>query len=682
MKCLLVMHLLGLGLWSYLHAQPSTLCGIDSQTTNNSQGLVVYDGDKAGDAGPDYNYSDLGANNLKNYYTIEPFKINNSITSGFWFNTGSDAILQYNGVNNINTKKSTVFRLQGVKDTFNSDQNLTTRMHINAAGPAIQLNKIGIASIQSALNGSDYHLNYWLIVTIVDVSNNTKTDVTPMTSIDSGRKIINFTNPYTLMPGKSYEIQFRVANTNGYTTAYLDNPEIYGVPIPVPRNTTFSICNTTTNISELNSVLSSPTSIVGSKGTSVIRWFLNTSTTPYSGNLVVGTYTPYYFYNNSCYYPAGAKVQVYSGLPTVNQNPSNVTICSGNNAQFTSSGSNNPSSYSWQVSTDGGATFLYLTDGGVYSGVRTNTLNITNVPSSYSNFRYRMVLSNSCGLVASASASLNVNTQPIITSQPKAQAICVNSNTSFSVSGTSISSYRWQVSTDNGGTFTNISNGATYSGVTTSTLNLINVPATYSNYRYRVVLTNSCGTVNSSVVSLTVTQATTPQIETIPATCDEDGSAKISNYSSSQTYLFAPLGPVVASDGRITGLKTGIVYTVSSANGSCTSSASSSFSVEAKKDCACYEAPNKSGPGLTSSFGITLLRRSDVGAQSWPGIRKSAHMVLESNSKGFVITRISTDNLSNITNPQEGMMVYDTTARCLKIFADQKWSCFSTPACP
>jgi len=62
--------------------------------------------------------------------------------------------------------------------------------------------------------------------------------------------------------------------------------------------------------------------------------------------------------------------------------------------------------------------------------------------------------------------------------------------------------------------------------------------------------------------------------------------------------------------------------------------------------------------------------------------RKSGHIALESNSKGFVITRVSTAGLAAITTPQEGMMVYDITAKCLKIYSDGAWTCFNNPACP
>ncbi|QDP85751.1 hypothetical protein FNJ88_09400 [Chryseobacterium sp. SNU WT5] len=69
--------------------------------------------------------------------------------------------------------------------------------------------------------------------------------------------------------------------------------------------------------------------------------------------------------------------------------------------------------------------------------------------------------------------------------------------------------------------------------------------------------------------------------------------------------------------------------------------------------------------------------------------RKGGHTALESNTKGFVITTIPTSGLSDITNPVDGMMVYDTTAKCLKIYTVDEslpvntgWKCFKTPACP
>ena len=96
----------------------------------------------------------------------------------------------------------------------------------------------------------------------------------------------------------------------------------------------------------------------------------------------------------------------------------------------------------------------------------------------------------------------------------------------------------------------------------------------------------------------------------------------------------------------------------------------------------CFDSAYTGGTTENTKHGITLLQRAGANNGNWPMIRKGAHTALESNNKGFVITRIATADLGKITTPQEGMMVYDTTAGCLKIYDGTIWSCFSIPACP
>ncbi|HCN11453.1 MAG TPA: hypothetical protein DIS75_03830 [Chryseobacterium sp.] len=99
---------------------------------------------------------------------------------------------------------------------------------------------------------------------------------------------------------------------------------------------------------------------------------------------------------------------------------------------------------------------------------------------------------------------------------------------------------------------------------------------------------------------------------------------------------------------------------------------------------ACYEDPNVIDPALSASHGITSLQRAGAGTSNgnWPLVRKGAWTVLESKTKGFVITRVATADLGLIAYPQEGMMIYDTTAKYLKIYSGGGWLKFATPACP
>lgn len=107
----------------------------------------------------------------------------------------------------------------------------------------------------------------------------------------------------------------------------------------------------------------------------------------------------------------------------------------------------------------------------------------------------------------------------------------------------------------------------------------------------------------------------------------------------------------------------------------------------------CHNAPNINNDGISTKHGITLLQRaggdtSDT-STDWPMSRKSGHTVLESNTKGFIITRMTTDELSNIEEPLDGMLIYDTTEGCLKIYTvddeddtNSAWKCYDTASCP
>ncbi|WP_131327959.1 hypothetical protein [Chryseobacterium vrystaatense] len=104
-------------------------------------------------------------------------------------------------------------------------------------------------------------------------------------------------------------------------------------------------------------------------------------------------------------------------------------------------------------------------------------------------------------------------------------------------------------------------------------------------------------------------------------------------------------------------------------------------------------------PALPSKVGITALGRAGAGnTDNWPMVRKGGWLVLEAKTKGFVPNRLKF-NASNqpvaadgitpvITVPVEGMMVYDMTNKCMKMYtlkegdAAMAWHCISTQTCP
>lgn len=108
-------------------------------------------------------------------------------------------------------------------------------------------------------------------------------------------------------------------------------------------------------------------------------------------------------------------------------------------------------------------------------------------------------------------------TAPAVTEQPLAAAVGDGQSATFSVTatGTPTPGYAWQVSIDNGGSWTTLTDTAPYAGTTTSTLSINPASLAMSGYQYRVLLTNSVASTPSNAALLTVT-GTAPSITTQP----------------------------------------------------------------------------------------------------------------------------------------------------------------------
>ncbi len=189
--------------------------------------------------------------------------------------------------------------------------------------------------------------------------------------------------------------------------------------------------------------------------------------------------------------------------PVVNTQPANKTACIGDNTTFTvSATSSAPIAYQWQGSTNG-TTWTDLLNAGIYSGVNTATLTLTNVYAGAFTM-FRCELNTGCIPPATSnSATLTIHTQPNISIQPVSQTKCEGQSTAFSISATGSNlTYQWQVSTNGGSTWGNLSNGGVYTGATTSSLNLANIPVSFNSYRYRCVVTGSCPTAKTSSTAI------------------------------------------------------------------------------------------------------------------------------------------------------------------------------------
>ncbi len=223
--------------------------------------------------------------------------------------------------------------------------------------------------------------------------------------------------------------------------------------------------------------------------------------------------------NATCTTPgvSNAGTLTVNSLPAITTNPQDATVCAGGSNTFNVSGTGTGINYQWQISTDGGVTFIAI------GGATNSTFAITGATAGMNGNRYRCIVGGACTPAASSAAAILTVISPVsITGagQPAASIICSGSNTSFIVAGNSIPAiiYQWQLSTDGGSTYNNISNSGVYSGTTTTILTITGATAALNNNRYRCQLSNAtCTTPTSSNDAL----LTVRQLPTVTLTASQ-----------------------------------------------------------------------------------------------------------------------------------------------------------------
>ena len=242
----------------------------------------------------------------------------------------------------------------------------------------------------------------------------------------------------------------------------------------------------------------------------------------------------------------GTNLQVVSPLlcvvPAFTVQPSNATICAGDNTSFSLTAVGVGLTYQWQEDQGGG--FANIPNGGsnpAYTGATSASLSLNNVPAGHDQHTYRCVVTNICGSVTSNSATLTIDA-PSVTADPSNATICEGANTSFSVTATGGGlTYQWQED-PNTGTFANVSNGGSnpiYAGATATSLSLTNVPVGHNQYKYRCVVSGTCApSATSNEATLTVNAA--PTITSHPSNASvntgNNGSFSVTATGGGLTY--------------------------------------------------------------------------------------------------------------------------------------------------
>ena len=185
--------------------------------------------------------------------------------------------------------------------------------------------------------------------------------------------------------------------------------------------------------------------------------------------------------------------------PTITTQPVNQTVTAGATATFTVvAGGTAPLGYQWQK------------NGVNIAGATGTSYTTPATATTDSGSTFRVVVSNTAGTVTSSAATLTVNAAviaPTITTQPVNQTVTAGATATFSVvaGGTAPLGYQWQ------------KNGVNIAGATGTSYTTPATATTDSGSTFRVVVSNTAGTVTSSAATLTVNAAAVaPTITTQP----------------------------------------------------------------------------------------------------------------------------------------------------------------------
>ena len=187
-------------------------------------------------------------------------------------------------------------------------------------------------------------------------------------------------------------------------------------------------------------------------------------------------------------------------------NPGNQTACAGSSPTFsigTVSGTTGTVNIQWQVSANSGSSYTAVANGATYSGVTTATLTVINVSTALNGNMYRCVVSDNTGSTTSGAALLTVNATPAVSAATRATTVCEGATgAGLQVFNDATLSYQWQVSANNGTSWSNATAVDGYTGATTYDLTYPTATLAMNGYLYRYIATNTTTSCSATSIAL------------------------------------------------------------------------------------------------------------------------------------------------------------------------------------
>ena len=212
--------------------------------------------------------------------------------------------------------------------------------------------------------------------------------------------------------------------------------------------------------------------------------------------------------------------------PVITSQPASQSVTTGNTATFSVTAAGSGLSYQWSF------------NGSAVSGATGTSLTLSNVqPSQAGN--YAVTVTSTTGSTTSSTATLAVLTPVADQTVTTGHAISFHAGTG--------GSFQWQISTNNGTSWSNLADNTTYSGATSATLTITNATSALNGARYRVLTTTGSLVTTGSSFTLTVAPALVPNPTGIVA--DSAGNLTVADSSLNTLQKITPAGVVSAFVG-------------------------------------------------------------------------------------------------------------------------------------
>jgi subtilisin-like proprotein convertase family protein len=179
------------------------------------------------------------------------------------------------------------------------------------------------------------------------------------------------------------------------------------------------------------------------------------------------------------------------------------------------------------------------------TGTNNSTGNFTVSGLTPGIHNFTLVSTDILGCSVSSNVSVNVNNAASVTGHPADRVICAGQNTTFSATDNSVlpPAYQWQINQGSG--FVDLAEVAPFSGVNTATLTITAAGTIYNGNTFRLVITNSCGTINSNPATLTVNPL--PVVNVGPN--NQCAPVVLTASGTSNTYAWTPATGLSATTG-------------------------------------------------------------------------------------------------------------------------------------